>query len=71
MQKKSDGKAAALESAETIETQNHGQALADVSFPMLWQRGLELARQCRQEDLRGNAQEAWSGETYRASKGEI
>lgn len=36
-----------------MENKSDSQALADVSFPMIWQRCLELARQGRQEDLRG------------------
>lgn len=52
MDRKTDVKAAVLENAEAADTKNCDQASDDVSFKMLWQRCLELARQGRQEDLR-------------------
>jgi uncharacterized protein with von Willebrand factor type A (vWA) domain len=52
MEKQSDVKAASQESAVTMDENDHGQALAEISFQKLWQRCLELARQGRHEDLR-------------------
>lgn len=49
-------KVAAPDSAETMNTQTHTHPQPIISFSILWQRCLELARQGRQEELRAMLQ---------------